>query len=84
MRRHTLDLPEPESPIVTIFAMKLYGWVGWAMADGRIGALTELREHSSGSGAGDLEGDARIQFLGRKQVIGMAVNGSRYLATTAG
>lgn len=30
-RRHTLDLPEPESPIVTILLMKLYGWVGWAM-----------------------------------------------------
>lgn len=26
--RHTLDFPEPESPIVTILLMKLYGWVG--------------------------------------------------------
>lgn len=28
---HTLDLPEPESPMVTILLMKLYGCVGCAM-----------------------------------------------------
>ena len=31
---HTLDLPEPESPMVTILLIKLYGCVGWAMSGG--------------------------------------------------
>lgn len=29
---HTLDFPEPESPMVTILLIKLYGCVGCAMS----------------------------------------------------
>jgi hypothetical protein len=60
---HTLDLPEPESPIVTILLMKLYGWVGWAMAAAEIPwpSFRDMRALSTGFSNG-MEGDTSVQF----------------------
>jgi len=39
----TLDLPEPESPIVTILLMKLYGCAACAMVGGGVAMRVVLR-----------------------------------------
>ena len=72
IRRHTLDLPEPESPIVTILLMKMYGWVGWAMAEAEFRGTASSRRVIS-------NGINRIQqynFQDRERVISMAACGS--------
>jgi hypothetical protein len=66
IRRHALDLPEPESPIVTILLMKLYGCVGCAIAKAKFGRRRRYASTLARRRSRDLRWNARIQLPGMR------------------